>query len=164
MNSSLLSDPGQSSSKVAYSKSSLWNERKKQRGIVAEKIKHSFVGSNYTTVHWDGKIMPDLNNKKKESRSALYKRHGQWRVQTSWSGTTAVRKRRGPSWSCISNAREVEFDQKYSIYVCRHNKLQHWSSQWRMCAALPKNKEKSHLFGMPTPHVGACGRIGVQSA
>lgn len=59
-------DPGQSSGKVVCSKSSIWRERKKQRQIVADSIKNSFVGSNYITVHWDGKIMPDLKNKKKK--------------------------------------------------------------------------------------------------
>lgn len=60
-------DSGQSNAKAACSKSSIWRERKKQRLIVADSIKKSFVASNYNTVHWDGKIMPDLKNKRNKN-------------------------------------------------------------------------------------------------
>lgn len=56
---------------IACSKSTIWRCRKQIREKNANEEKESFLFDDCLTIHWDGKLLPDLNSKKKIHRLSV---------------------------------------------------------------------------------------------
>lgn len=67
----ILSEGGVSSKDVVLSVKSSMNASKTVRENVAQTIKRDFHPPKHLTLHWDGKLVPDINNENKERLGVL---------------------------------------------------------------------------------------------
>ena len=69
--SAILSEGGVPLDDVTLSVTSAWIAGKDMRKSVADDIRAKFVAPKHSTLHWDGKLVPDINKQNKERLGVL---------------------------------------------------------------------------------------------